>query len=120
MSGQRLNVLLIYECRRGIGHLAHKLEQLDCCCSFAQNTVEVRALLENNSFPLVLRTRPITERGDFMRLLRRTSCIVFYSIPIEDGYLWLQALPEPFGLQPTSVLRSSEFMSVLIDLVGRL
>jgi hypothetical protein len=55
-----------------------------------------------------------------MRLLRRTSCIVFYSFPIEDGYLWFQALPEPSGRQPTSVLRPIEFMSVLTDLIGRL
>jgi len=120
MGDNKLNVLLICECRRGIGHLAQKLERLDCSCSFARNTVEVRALLENHSFPLVLSTRPITERSDFMRLLCRTSYIVFYSFPIEDGYLWFQALPEPSGRQPTSVLRPSEFMSVLTDLIGRL
>jgi hypothetical protein len=120
MSDSKLEVLVICECRRGIAHLAQKLEQLDCSCSFARNTVEVRALLEHHSFPLVLSTRPITERSDFMRLLCRTSCIVFYSFPIEDGYLWFQALPEPSGRQPTSVFRPSEFMSVLADLIRRL
>jgi hypothetical protein len=55
-----------------------------------------------------------------MSLLRRTNCIVFYSFPIEDGYLWFQALPEPCGRQPGSVLRPSEFMSILTDLIGRL
>jgi hypothetical protein len=120
MSDNKLDVLLICEGRRGIGHWARKLEQLDCSCSFARNTVEVRALLENHSFPLVLSTRPITERSDFMRLLCRTRCIVFYSFPIEDGYLWFQALPEPSGRQPASVLRPNEFMSVLTDLIGRL
>jgi hypothetical protein len=55
-----------------------------------------------------------------MRLLRRTSCIVFYSFPIEDGYLWFQALPEPGARQPGAVLRPSEFMSILTDLIGRL
>jgi hypothetical protein len=54
-----------------------------------------------------------------MRLLCRKSCIIFYSFPIEDGYLWFQALPKPSGLQLT-VLRPSEFMSVLTDLIGRL
>jgi hypothetical protein len=120
MRDNKLDVLLICECRRGIGHWAQKLEQLDCSCSFARNAVEVVALLENHSFPLVLSTRPITEHSDFMRLLCRTSCIVFYSFPIEDGYLWFQALPEPSGRQPTSVLRPIEFMSVLTDLIGRL
>jgi hypothetical protein len=42
------------------------------------------------------------------------------SFPIEDGYLWFQALPEPSGRQPGSVLRQSEFMSALIDLTSRL
>ena len=120
MRDNKLDVLLICECRRGIGHWAQKLEQLDCSCSFARNAVEVVALLENHSFPLVLSTRPITEHSDFMRWLRRTSCIVFYSFPIEDGYLWFQALPEPSGRQATSVLRPNEFMSVLTDLIGRL
>jgi hypothetical protein len=120
MSDNKLDVLLICECRRGIGHLAQKLEQLDCSCSFARNAVEARALLENHSFPLVLSTRPITEHSDFMRLLCRTSCIIFYSFPIEDGYLWFQALPEPSGRQRTSVLRPSEFIPVLTDLIGRL
>jgi hypothetical protein len=120
MSDNKLNVLLICECRQGIGHWAQKLEQLDCSCLFARNAVEVSALLESHSFPLVLSTRPITERSEFMRLLCRTSSIVFYSFPIEAGYLWLQALPEPSVQQPTSVLRTSEFMSVLTDLIGRL
>ncbi len=120
MSDNKLDVLLICECRQGIGHWAQKLEQLNCSCLFARNAVEVRALLENHSFPLVLSTRPITERSDFMCLLRRTSCIVFYSFPIEDGSLWFQALPEPSGRQPKSVLRPSEFISVLTDLIGRL
>jgi hypothetical protein len=115
-----LKVLLICECRLGVTHLAQKLEQLDCSCSFARNAAEIGALLQNHSFPLVLSTRPITERSDFMRLLCRTSCIIFYSLPIEDGYLWFQALPEPSGRQLTSVLRPSEFMSVLTDLIGRL
>ena len=120
MSDDKLNVLLICESRQGIGHWAQKLKQLDCSCLFARNAVEVRALLENHSFPIVLSTRPITERSDFMRLLCRTSSIVYYSFPIEDGYLWFQALPEPSGRQATSVLRPNEFMSVLTDLIGRL
>jgi hypothetical protein len=116
----KLDVLLICECPQGIAHLSQKLEQLDCSCSFARNTTEVSSLLERHSFPLVLSTRPVTEGGVLMRLLCRTSCIVFYSFPIEDGYLWFQALPEPSGRRLTSVLRASEFMSVLTDLIGRL
>jgi hypothetical protein len=116
----KLEVLLICECPQGIAHLAQKLEQLDCSCSFARNTMEVSSLLERNSFRLVLSTRPVTEGGVLMRVLCRTSCIVFYSFPIEDGCLWFQALPEPSARQLTSVLRPSEFMSVLTDLIGRL
>lgn len=116
----KLNVLLICERPQGVTHLARRLEQLDCSCSLARNTREVSLLLEYQSFRLVLSTRPVTEGGDLMRLLRQTSCIVFYSFPIEDGYLWFQALPEPRGRQTGSVLRPSEFMSILTDLIGRL
>jgi hypothetical protein len=116
----KLDVLLICERPQGITHLARRLEQLDCSCSFAHNTREVSSLLENHSFRLVLSTRPVTEGSVLMRLLCRTSCIVFYSFPIEGGYLWFQALPEPCGRQPGSVLRPSEFMSILTALIGRL
>jgi hypothetical protein len=116
----KLNVLLICERPQGVTHLARRLEQLDCLCSFARNTREVSSLLENHSFRLVLSTRPVTEGSVLMSLLRRTSCIVFYSFPIEDGYLWFQALPEASGQLPGSVLRPSEFMSILTDLIGRL
>jgi hypothetical protein len=54
-----------------------------------------------------------------MGLLRRTSCTVFYSFPIEDRYVWFQALPEASDPQST-VLRPSEFMSVFTDVIGRL
>ena len=116
----KLNVLLISERRQGVTHLARRLEQMDCSCSFASNTREASSLLENHSFRLVLSTRPVTEGSSLLRLLCRTNCIVFYSFPIEDGYLWFQALPEPCARQPGSVLRPSEFMSVLTDLISRL
>jgi hypothetical protein len=115
-----VNVLLICERPQGVTHLAQRLEQLGCSCTFARNTGEVSSLLENHSFRLVLSTRPVTEGSVLMSLLRRTSCIVFYSFPIEDGYLWFQALPEASGQLPASVLRPSEFMSILTDLIGRL
>ena len=116
----KLEVLLICEGPQGITYLANKLEQLHCSCSFARNVAEIEALLENHPFRLVLSTRPVTEGGVLMRLLCRTSCIVFYSFPIEDGCLWFQALPESSGQHLMSVLRPNEFMSVLTDLIGRL
>jgi hypothetical protein len=57
----KLDVLLICERSQGVTHVARKLEQLDCSCSFARNTGEVSSLLENHSFRLVLSTRPETE-----------------------------------------------------------
>jgi len=97
-----VNVLLICERPQGVTHLAQS-EQLGCSCTFARSTGEVSSLLENQSFRLVLSTRPVTEGSVLMSLLRRTSCIVFYLFPIEDGYLWFQALPEPGGRQPGSL-----------------
>src|SRR5260221_14218989 len=116
----KLDVLLICERPQAITYLARRLEQLDCSCSFARNTREVSALLKNHSFGLVLSTRPVIEGSVLLRLLCRTRCFIFYSFPVEDGYLWFQALPEPSGQKPAAVLRSSEFMSTLIDLIGRL
>lgn len=94
-------------------HLAAYLEKRGCNCWFASTNDELRALLSERPFPLVLSARPVTERGRLMELLQAPERFVFYSFPVEDGCLWFQAIPEISNVSDVSALRPNEFMSVL-------
>lgn len=48
-----------------------------------------------------------------MGLLQAPKRLVFYSFPVEDTSLWLQAIPKISNVSRVSVLRPSEFMSTL-------
>jgi hypothetical protein len=113
-----VNVLFVCDTQRYCWHLARHLEQLGCTCWFASTAEELRILIDQHSFRLVVSTRPVTTQGSLMGLLRAPERFVFYSFRVEDGCLWVQALPEiPDGPQ-LSMLRPSEFMSRLDDIVN--
>jgi hypothetical protein len=113
-----MNALLISESQRGCWHLARHLEQLGCSCWFASTAEEVPTLLGQRPFRLVLSTRPVTERGPFMQVLRGPDRFVFYSFPIKDSCLWFQAVPEILQGPRARALRPSEFMSILDDVIA--
>ena len=114
-----MNTLFISDNQRGCWHLARHLERLGCNCWFASTTEEVRSLLGQRSFRLVLSTRPVTARGPLMQMLRAPNRFVFYSFPVEDSCLWFQAIPDILHGPRVSALRPSEFMSILDDLIAR-
>lgn len=112
-----MNVLVICDNRQGCWHLAGRLEQLGCSCWFASSNEEIRAVLAQRPFRLVVSTQPVTERGSLMRTLQAPDRLVFYSLPVEQGCLWFQAIPEISEGPRASALRPSEFMSILTNLV---
>ena len=115
----QMDALLISEDQRGCWHLARHLEQLGCNCWFASTTEEVRSLLGQRPFRFVLSTRPVTEPGPLMQMLRAPDRFVFYSFLVENSYLWFQAVPEILHGPRVSALRPSEFMRILDDLIAR-
>jgi hypothetical protein len=114
---KQMNVLFICSNRQACWYLAKHLEQLGCHCWFASTIDELRVLLGQRTFRLVVSTRPVTEQGSLMRLLQAPDRFVFYSFPVEDGCLWFQALPEISAGLRVSALRPSEFLGILDDLV---
>lgn len=52
-----------------------------------------------------------------MDLLQDPERFVFYSFPVEHGYLWFQVIPEIRSGSRVLALRPSQFMSLLDDLV---
>jgi hypothetical protein len=98
-------------------HLSSRLKQMGCNSWFAGTTEEVRVLLGQRPFCLVLSTRPVTERGPLMELLCGPGRWVFYSFPIENGCLWFQAVPHVLHGPRASSLRPSEFMSIVSQIV---
>jgi hypothetical protein len=111
------NVLLIGENEQSWCHLAQRLGHLGCRPWFASTTEEVRALIDQHSFRLILSTRPVTNRSPLIQMVE-PECSVFYSVPVEDGCLCFQAAPESLSGSRLSALRPREFMSVLSSLIA--
>ncbi len=120
MVETRLDVLLISETQRNWSHLIGNLEQRGCDCWCASTNDKIRVLLGQRPYRLVLSTRPVTEHSPLMQLLRAPGRFVFYSFPIEDGFLWFQAIPEILHGPRMLTLRPGEFMRVLDDVIASL
>ena len=113
MQGDELDVLLVGGNRRGWWQLVLHLEQLACRCWFATTPDEVRDLLAQRRFRLILSARPITEGSRLTELLRAPERMVFYYFPVENGCLWFRAIPEMTAGERESALRPHEFVRVL-------
>jgi hypothetical protein len=120
MARNELDVLLVGGSRQDWWRLAKHLEQLECHCWFAPAAEDVRDLLVQRRFRLILSARPVTEGSNLMELLRTPECTVFYYFPVENGCLWFRALPESIREERLSALRPSEFVSVLREVVASL
>jgi hypothetical protein len=120
MDRDFVNVLLIGESERGCKDLARRLEKRGCRWWFASTTNDIRSLLEKRPFHLVLSTRPVVPGTTIMELLNGFACNVFYSYPIEDSCLWLQAAQHGQACTKAPVLRPGEFASALDRMVREL
>jgi len=114
----RVNVLLIGESEQACRHLAKRLEKRGCRCWFASRLEDVRLLLDQRPFQLVLSSRPVTQKSGLMELFSRAACSVFYSYPVEDSCLWLQAARHGQACLGLPALRPSEFARALDQTVG--
>jgi hypothetical protein len=112
-----MNALIIGDSQRAWWHLARRLERRGCNSWFGSTNEELLVLLSQRPFQLVLSTRPVTEGGTLMNLLRAPERFVFYSFPVEDSCLWFQAIPENSNGSRVSALRPTEFMSILDGLL---
>ena len=120
MEQRGVNVLLISESERGCWQLARRVEERGCRWWFASTISEIRSLLDERPFHLVLSTRPVNQGSAIMELLQGSACNVFYSYPIEDSCLWLQAAHRGQACLKAPMLRPSEFASVLDEMVMEL
>ena len=120
MNQGLLDVLLIGENPRGWTHLSKTLEHLGCHCWFASTVEEVRALIDRLPIRVVLSSRPITEPGALMKLLRAPERSIYYSCPVEDGCLWFRAFPEIVAAERMAGVRASEFVRTLKKLIAHL
>lgn len=118
MEAMHMNALFIGESRRAWWHLARRLEQRGCNCWFASTNEELRVLLDERPFALVLSAHPVTQGRPLMELLQAPERFVFYWFPVEDGCLWFQAIPEISNVAGVSALRPREFVSVLDALLS--
>jgi hypothetical protein len=112
-----INALLIAESHRSWRNFVGRLECLGYKCWVASTMEEARVLLRQRPFRLVLSTRPVTNRGPLMELLREPERAVFYSFPVADSFVWFQAAPAFVDGEVPRTLRLSELMIVLEGLV---
>ena len=119
MEESRVNVLLIGESEQACRHLARRLEKRGCRCWFASRLEDVRLLLSQRSFQLILSSRPVTQKSGLMELFSRSACSVFYSYPVEDSCLWLQAARDGQACFGLPALRPGEFARALDQIVGQ-
>jgi hypothetical protein len=112
----RINALLIAESHRGWRNFVARLERLGYNC-FVATLEEVRVLLRQRPFRLVLSTRPVTNRGPLMELFREPGRAVFYSFRLVDRFVWFQAVPEFADSEVPRTLRLSDLMVVLERLI---
>ncbi len=120
MTRNELDVLLVGGSRQGWWRLAQHLEHLECHCWFALTADDVRDLLAQRRFRLILSARPVTEGSNLMELLRAPERTVFYSFPVENGCLWFRAMPEIIRGESLSTFRPGEFIGVLDEAVASL
>lgn len=116
MEHTALNVVLIGENARAWWHLGRHLEQMGCTAWFASTSEEARAVVERHLVRVILSGRPVTERSPIMRLVRPGRS-VFYSVPVESGCLWFEAMPEVSSVRPMRALRPAEFIRLLDNLI---
>ena len=118
VDGTTINALLVVESQRRGRNFAARLERLGCKCWVATTREEVRVLLRERPFRLVLSTRPVTDRGPLMDLLKDSERAVFYSFPVANRFLWFQALPEFVDGEVPRPLGPRDLMSILAGLIG--
>lgn len=116
MGHGALNVVLIGENAQAWWHLGRHLEQMGCTAWFASTSEEARAVVERHLVRVILSARPVTERSPVIRLVRPDRS-VFYSVPVESGCLWFEAVPEVSSVRPMRALRPAEFMRLLDNLI---
>jgi hypothetical protein len=113
-----VNVLLIGESEQECQDLARPLEQRGWACWFASRMEDVRSLLDQRPFHLVLSTRPVTQGSALMELLGKAACSVFYSYPVDGSCLWLQASRQGRACLETPAIRPGEFLRTLDRIVA--
>jgi hypothetical protein len=122
MENRKPGVLLIGESRQGSSELSARMERLGCQCRFVSSCWEAQLVVRSRAFDLVLGPTRLPDGSlySLMNLLEGSGASMFYSFAVEYGCWWLPALrrgQECFG---SPALRSSEFMSLLNEMIREL
>jgi hypothetical protein len=119
MGPHRPDALLIGENQQDDSSLSRCLRKRGCDCRFAASRREAYDLIGTHSFDLVL--GPTRLDGESLHpLIRRmdgSDSTLFYFQPVEDGCWWLPALLRGRSCFGAPALRSSEFVTVLDEVI---
>lgn len=117
MQSRPIDVLLFGQKERDWWQLESRLLQTGCRPWIASTPEEAEALAGRHSFRLILSATPLTQRNPLMRFIH-SQCTAFYSIPVDGGCLWCQAVPETSGGPRAPLFRPAEFLLFLNRLIA--
>lgn len=93
------------------------LEQSGCDCWLAASTEEALALIERDSFHLVLSTRSVRETSRLLALCHESDCSAFFFVQVEDGGWWVPLVRHGQECLGAPAARRSEFVGLLDELL---
>lgn len=102
-----MNVLLVSNMETGAGYLRQQLESRGCRCWSATSTEELSAMVDRQSFDLILSTSWLPDR--VLGKLADSKSTVFFSYPVRNGCWWLPVLERGRHCLGEPALRGNQF-----------
>jgi hypothetical protein len=118
MTKAGIKVLLLGERAMGSSVIRRRLEQRGCQCWFAVSPEEGLELFQQHEFQLLLGTGPVNQANSLIALLDDANhCSAYCAYPVEDSCVWVPLLDHGRKCLGAPVLRPSEFVTALDDLI---
>jgi hypothetical protein len=115
MGSTGIKVLLVGENSRFSFQLPEWLDDRSCQCYFAGSCHEACKFISQTAFDLVISQYELPDRTAYPLLgrLMGSTATLFFSISVENGYLWLPMLVRGKEWEGGYGLRPGEFMATL-------
>jgi PleD family two-component response regulator len=117
-----MTVLLVGQTARSSLRLVQWLENHACQCHFADSCKDACASFSRMQFDFVLSPYELPDRNAYplLKHLIGSTSTLFFSVPVENGCLWVPTLARGKKWPASSALRPAEFADTLRKAVNQL